>query len=131
MNVGQFIQLMRDPEQLGQVHISEPQKINKQYPYFQTSKLLLAKALHKSNDASFYDVLHQASVSASDRKVLFNLINTKPVLKKSESPTLQQVQSSDQEKISDPVKEKDISLGSVPDKKETKKQEEIIHEIIF
>src|ERR1700740_1193767 len=77
MNVGQFIQLMHDPEQLEPAHIADLEKISQQYPYFQSSKLLLAKALYRSNDAAFYDVLKQASVSVSDRKVLFDLINTK------------------------------------------------------
>ncbi|MDP2385245.1 MAG: hypothetical protein Q8M29_02630 [Bacteroidota bacterium] len=122
MNITQFIQLMRDPEQLEQAHIAELEKVSKQYPYFQTSKLLLTKALHKTNDTAFYDVLKQASVSASDRKVLFDLINTKP--KKQIKVAEKHV-----EKAIEPVK--DTSTSSVPENKETKKQEEIIHEIIF
>lgn len=122
MNITQFIQLMHDPEQLEQVHIAELEKVSKQYPYFQTSKLLLTKALHKTNDTAFYDVLKQASVSASDRKVLFDLINTKP---KKQTKTTEKLV----EKVIEPVK--GTSTSSVPENKETKKQEEIIHEIIF
>src|SRR3989344_3197817 len=116
MNITQFIQLMHDPEQLEQAHIAELEKVSKQYPYFQTSKLLLTKALHKTNDTAFYDVLKQASVSALDRKVLFDLINTKPTLR--QAPGTKKIE----EKIIEPVK--DTSTSSVPENKETKKQEE-------
>lgn len=119
MNVSQFIQLMRDPEQLEQAHIAELEKINKQYPYFQTSKLLLAKVLHKTNDDAFYEMLKQASISASDRKVLFDLINTKVTLQPAQVP------KKIEEKIVEPVNEK------APEVVPEKKQEEIIHEIIF
>ncbi len=119
MNIAQFIQLMHDPEQLEQMHIAELEKVSKQYPYFQTSKLLLTKALHKTNDTAFYDVLKQASVSASDRKVLFDLINTKSTLRQAQGP------KKIEEKITETSKEK------LPEVVQEKKQEEIIHEIIF
>lgn len=118
MNITQFIQLMHDPEQLEQTHIAELEKVSKQYPYFQTSKLLLTKALHKTNDTAFYDVLKQASVSASDRKVLFDLINTKP---KKQAKIVEKLT----EKVLEPSKEKTVEVV------QEKKQEEIIHEIIF
>lgn len=122
MNVGQFIELMRDPEQLEQAHIAGLEKINQQYPYFQTSKLLLAKALHKTNDAAFYDVLKQASISSGDRKVLFDLINSKPKSKVDKA----KITGKPVEKVEEPIKEK---TGEIT--KTTKKEEEIIHEIIF
>ena len=120
MNVSQFIQLMHEPEQLAQTHIAELEKINKQYPYFQTSKLLLAKALHRFNDAAFYDVLKQASVASSDRKVLFDLINKKEKKKPEKSAEVVQLR---------PV-EKPSETSKTPVETE-KKKEEIIHEIIF
>ncbi|HEY1040418.1 MAG TPA: hypothetical protein VGF30_13475 [Bacteroidia bacterium] len=122
MNVGQFIELMRDPEQLEQSHIAELEKVNQQYPYFQTSKLLLAKALHKTNDAAFYDVLKQASISTGDRKVLFDLINSKPKSKAEKTKTAEKPV----EKTEESAKEKTKEILQA-----SKKEEEIIHEIIF
>jgi hypothetical protein len=130
MNISQFIELMRHPEQAEQAHIAGLEKIVKQYPYFQSAKLMLAKSLHASNDAGFYDFLKEASISASDRRVLFNLINVKKT-----SAAKAPLKKAEVEK-EEPVK--DTSAGSVEKQKkepviekQQKKQEELIHEIIF
>ncbi|MCD6068589.1 MAG: hypothetical protein K0S33_3415 [Bacteroidetes bacterium] len=125
MTINQFTELMRHPEQAEQAHIAGLEKISKQYPYFQSAKLLLAKALHNTNDAGFYNFLKEASITAADRKVLFELINSsrKAAVKQQEKPVSEKKPVATEV----PVVEKEQKT----DPAAQKKKEEIIHGIIF
>lgn len=114
MNITEFIELMRHPETAEKSHIADLEKICRQYPYFQSARLLLTKALHNAGETGFYDSLKAASVTAADRKVLYELINAKKPKKKEQKIPAEEIKES--------VKET---------KQQEKKKEEIIHEIIF
>lgn len=103
---------MNQPSRLDAAHIADLNTVIAKYPFFQSSKLMMAKALHASGEAIFYDFLKNASVSSSDRKILFDLINNKKAVHKEPELLVKQ---------EEPVVETSLQ----------KKEEGLIQEIIF
>lgn len=75
MNKAEFLDIINKPTAINKEQQAELRDIVKEYPYFQTAHLLLAKSLHNSNDHSFDKQLKVAALYASSRKVLYDLIN--------------------------------------------------------
>ncbi|HEX7412585.1 MAG TPA: hypothetical protein VF411_00975 [Bacteroidia bacterium] len=76
MKVEQFIDLMDNPIQLEEVHISAIEKIITDYPYFQTAHLLYVKTLNNVKHINYHSALKRTSVIAGNRSVLYRLVNS-------------------------------------------------------
>ena len=71
-----------DPSVLDRDSLPQLQELVRRYPYFRSAQLLLAKNLKVENHIDQRRQLHLAAVYASDRKLLFGLIEgTHPPLK--------------------------------------------------
>ncbi len=75
MKIEQFIDLLDNPSQLAETHISSIEKILGDYPFFQSGHLLYAKALQNSKHINYHNALKRTAVIAGNRAVLYRLIN--------------------------------------------------------
>ena len=75
MKIEQFIELIDNPNQLAETHISSIEKILGDYPFFQSGHLLYAKALQNSKHINYHNALKRTAVIAGNRAVLYRLIN--------------------------------------------------------
>ena len=75
MKIEQFIELIDNPSQLAETHISSIEKILGDYPFFQSGHLLYAKALQNSKHINYHNALKRTAVIAGNRAVLYRLIN--------------------------------------------------------
>jgi hypothetical protein len=75
MKIEQFIDLIDNPSQLAETHISSIEKILGDYPFFQSGHLLYAKALQNSKHINYHNALKRTAVIAGNRAVLYRLIN--------------------------------------------------------
>ncbi len=75
MQLEQFIDLIDNPNQLAEIHISSIEKILGDYPFFQSGHLLYAKALQNSKHINYHNALKRTAVIAGNRAVLYRLIN--------------------------------------------------------
>jgi tetratricopeptide (TPR) repeat protein len=73
-----FIHYLSHPEELNDNSIPLLKKIVKQYPYFQTARLLYLKNLHNEDSIEYEKCLNITSAYAPTGKVLYNLIKIKP-----------------------------------------------------
>ncbi len=69
-------ELTHHPENLNQETLYELRRITALYPYYQLARLLLIKNLYLLHDPSFDDELRRASIYFTDRKVLFDLVES-------------------------------------------------------
>ena len=115
-----LITYVRQPESLQEKQLEVLKKVTEKYPLFQASRLLYVKLLHQLNQIDFYDELKKTAISATNRKVLFDLIKRVPEIKKS-VPIL--VETEDKKEIS----------KLIPVSIEPKKEESVIetNEIIL
>jgi hypothetical protein len=74
----QFIRFIEEPALQQGESVALLSQLTKQFPYCQTAQLLLAKALHNENSIGYSDQIKVAAAYASDRKVLYQLILSKP-----------------------------------------------------
>jgi hypothetical protein len=70
-----FHSWVQNPSLLDKNSLAQLQDITKRYPYFQSAQLLLAKNLKALNHIDQRRQLHIAAVYASDRTLLFGLMN--------------------------------------------------------
>lgn len=70
-----FHSWVQNPSLLDKNSLAQLQEITKRYPYFQSAQLLLAKNLKALNHIDQRRQLHIAAVYASDRTLLFGLMN--------------------------------------------------------
>ena len=75
MKIEQFIELIDNPSQLAENHISSIEKILGDYPFFQSGHLLYTKALQNSRHINYHNALKRTAVIAGNRAVLYRLIN--------------------------------------------------------
>lgn len=75
MDYRQIINMMQYPDQSDRNSLSALQELLKEYPYFQTGHLLLAKAMHIQEHIRYDKQLKSAAIYAADRKILHNLIH--------------------------------------------------------
>lgn len=68
---------INNPSQIKNLQPEKLWQLLKQYPYFQTARLMLARQLHDTGHEAFPLALKLAAAYASDRKVLRNLIENK------------------------------------------------------
>jgi hypothetical protein len=77
MNKGQFISYLDHSEKLSGEDSQLLTALLKNFPYFQTAHLLLAKSLHNQNSINYNNQLKVTAAYATDRKVLHRLITKK------------------------------------------------------
>lgn len=75
MNKDTFSAYLKSPQKLDSKSLPDLQEIVKEYPYFQTAQLLLAKNYHNENSIRYDKQLKLAASYASDRVALYKLIN--------------------------------------------------------
>lgn len=75
MNQQQFINYIKNPEELDDHSLPLLENLVREYPYFQTASILLALNCFKRNHIKFNDRLKIAAAYASDRKLLKTHIN--------------------------------------------------------
>ena len=71
-----LIGYMRDPSMLNEYSLTEVEELAREYPYFQTAHMLLARNHHNMDSLKFHDMLRSAAAFAGDRTVLYHLIHT-------------------------------------------------------
>ena len=86
MDKFKFIEFIQSPSSLSKSDIIELEDLTNRYPYCQTSQILLAKAYNLHNDIKFDSHFKKAAAYASDRKVLYLLINKKDEIIKFADP---------------------------------------------
>ncbi len=82
--------------------VSQLEEIRTSFPYFSIAQVLLAKAYRENNDYRFADQLHDAALYTSDRKVLFEKMNTsftEQVIEKTTSQSDVHIEPVDQESL--------------------------------
>lgn len=90
MNRVQFISYLDHPEKLSGEDSRLLTGLLKNFPYFQTAHLLLAKSLHNQNSIDYNNQLKITAAYATDRKVLHQFI-TKPFVPKEEKAVVSEI----------------------------------------
>jgi len=75
MTKDNFISLLKNPEGFTPEIIAELKEMTEQYPYFAHPQLLLAKAMHQTNDLQTEVYLKYAGIYAADRRNLYYLFH--------------------------------------------------------
>jgi hypothetical protein len=79
MTTKQLTEYIQAPEGLANANISELTELIAKYPYFQTPRILLAKAIKEQNGLNYNEVLKTTSVYAADRTLLYSFLNRREV----------------------------------------------------
>lgn len=79
MEYKRFINLMNEPHKAGAETVSSLQELLKEFPYFQSAQLLLARSMNEQQHIRFERQLKLAAAYAPDRKKLFALIHSQKV----------------------------------------------------
>lgn len=75
MNITQFTGFLNSPAQLNSQSLPLLTELVKEYPYFQTAQILLAKNLYNEKNIRYNAQLKIAAAYSVDRTVLYKLIN--------------------------------------------------------
>ena len=75
MNLEQFNGFLNTPATLNGQSLPLLSELVKEYPYFQTAQILLAKNLHNEKNIRYNAQLKIAAAYSTDRKKLYKLIN--------------------------------------------------------
>jgi len=136
MQKDQFYKYAEHPELLDKESIQLFTELTNSFPYFQTARLLLTKALHEQKNFYFDSQLKLTASYFSDRKRLHDFINYKPIkhpaieLKKEEVVIVEEIIEivSEPIKINEPIIEVKVKEPLIEPKKEVieVKKEEII-----
>lgn len=98
MNLEQFNGFLNSPAMLNGQSLPLLTELVKEYPYFQTAQILLAKNLHNEKNIRYNAQLKIAAAYSADRTKLYQLINgiakveekiIEPIVVKEERPVLQ------------------------------------------
>ena len=76
MNQYQFIEYLRNSDELNDESLQALQELLKDYPYFQTAHLLLLKNLFREKNIKYTQQLKLSAVYITDRSKLYNYIYT-------------------------------------------------------
>jgi tetratricopeptide (TPR) repeat protein len=72
----QMLHYMENPDQLNEKNLVELKEILDEYPYFQSAHLLYIRNLANEKNFRFANQLKVSAVHATDRTVLYHLLNT-------------------------------------------------------
>ena len=95
MNKKNFIKIIQEPNNLSEKEVSFLDEINREFPYFQTSRAIFLKSLSENEDIKFKKFLRSTAAYTRDRSVLFEFVkksqnqNEKVYFNKNEITTLQ------------------------------------------
>ena len=95
MNKNNFIKILQEPKNLSEKEVSFLDEINREFPYFQTSKVIFLKSLSENEDIKFKKFLRSTAAYTRDRSVLFEFVkksqnqNEKVYFNKNEITTVQ------------------------------------------
>jgi hypothetical protein len=70
-----FIALVKNPASATAEALPDLREVETGYPYFQSAKVLLVKALHNENDIAFDKTLKRVAAAITDRRRLFEVIH--------------------------------------------------------
>ena len=79
-------ELTKHPEMMNAETLYELRRLVAEYPYYQPARLLMLKNLYLMHDSSFDDELRRSAIYFTDRKVLFNLVESAHYRLKKKSP---------------------------------------------
>ena len=71
-----LINLIRHPELMDRETLYDLRSLIAQYPYYQTARLLMLKNLYILHDPTYDEELRRAAIYITDRKVIFNLVES-------------------------------------------------------
>ena len=80
-------ELAQHPEMLNRKTLYDLRQIVAEYPYYQLARLMMLKNLYLLHDPDFDEELQRASIYFTDRRTLFNLVETAHYRLKHKSPT--------------------------------------------
>jgi tetratricopeptide (TPR) repeat protein len=95
MNKKNFIKIIQEPNNLSEEEVSFLDEINREFPYFQTSRAIFLKSLSENEDIKFKKILRSTAAYSRDRSVLFEFVkksqnqNEKVYFNKNEITTVQ------------------------------------------
>jgi tetratricopeptide (TPR) repeat protein len=78
MTRDQMLQYLDDPSALNERTLGELREILNEFPFFQSAQLLYIRNLQNENNFRFAGQLKLCSVYATDRKILYQLLNVAP-----------------------------------------------------
>ena len=105
MNKNNFIKILQEPNNLSEKEVSFLDEINREFPYFQTSRVIFLKSLSENEDIKFKKFLRSTAAYTRDRSVLFEFVkksknqNEKVFFNKNEITTVQSEYKIIEEKI--------------------------------
>jgi len=103
MNQNQFISYLSDPSQLDKSSLEELDELIKEYPYFQSARILFSINLLNESNIRYDSELKATAINAGNRVVLKKHIDKALKWKKSDSQEIaQQEITSDQEAVEQP-----------------------------
>lgn len=74
MQQQQFIDIIKQPSKIEQMHLSDLEVLISEYPFFETAHLLYTKGLHKLQSINYSKQLRKTAIVANSRAVLYELI---------------------------------------------------------
>src|SRR5690606_36231942 len=77
MNLSDFSNLLRKPENLSQENVEALQKVIDTFPYFQSARAVYLKALKQEGSYKYNGALKQTAAYTTDRSILFEFITSK------------------------------------------------------
>jgi len=79
LNKQEFTHLLKNYSELGSEHIAMLKEIVKEYPYFSSANVLLAKAMSNDKHYEYEKQLKATALITGDRSVLYKIINSIPL----------------------------------------------------
>src|SRR5690606_21300377 len=76
MNISDFSDLLRKPENLSQEKIEALEKVIETFPYFQSARAVYLKALKQQGSYKYNGELKQTAAYTTDRSILFEFITS-------------------------------------------------------
>ena len=115
--------LIKHPEELDRETLYDLRGLLALYPYYQSARLLLLQNLYLLHDISFNEELRNAALYITDRKVIFNLVESAHYqLPKAEKPEKEQQPEGQKEDRT--ISLIDSFLQSIPEDEEAEKEEQ-------
>lgn len=76
----QFINIVKESSKVSQQQLSDLELLLNEYPFFATAHLLYTKGLYQNNAINYSKQLRKTAIVASNRAVLYNLLNQELVI---------------------------------------------------
>jgi hypothetical protein len=80
MQQQQFIDIIKQPSKIEQMHLSDLEVLISEYPFFETAHLLYTKGLHKLQSINYSKQLRKTAIVANSRAVLYELIHQQEIV---------------------------------------------------